>query len=154
MFCIQVQKVSKITKKTRKFSKEEIKQQLFDSIIDIICIVETEELNKKADKAEKPEDVAAIIKQYEDIICTKNKNIMSIAYHQGKVFKRFKDKENFTKLVNKFKVHESTMIFKISIFNLIDKHPKLMKSSVTLGFLKNCYKDIKQLRNENSNEFE
>ena len=116
MFCIQVQKVSKITKKTRKFSKEEIKQQLFDSIIDIICIVETEELNKKADKAEKPEDVAAIIKQYEDIICTKNKNIMSIAYHQGKVFKRFKDKENFTKLVNKFKVHESTMIFKINIF--------------------------------------
>ena len=154
MFCIQVQKVSKITKKTRKFSKEEIKQQLFDSIIDIICIVETEELNKKADKAEKPEDVAAIIKQYEDIICTKNKNIMSIAYHQGKVFKRFKDKENFTKLVNKFKVHESTMIFKINIFNLIDKHPKLMKSSVTLGFLKNCYKDIKQLCNDNSNEFE
>ena len=154
MFCIQVQKVSKITKKTRKFSKEEIKQQLFDSIIDIICIVETEELNKKADKAEKPEDVAAIIKQYEDIICTKNKNIMSIAYHQGKVFKRFKDKENFTKLVNKFKVHESTMIFKINIFNLIDKHPKLMKSSVTLGFLKNCYKDIKQLCNENSNEFD
>ena len=154
MFCIQVQKVSKITKKTRKFSKEEIKQQLFDSIIDIICIVETEELNKKADKAEKPEDVAAIIKQYEDIICTKNKNIMSIAYHQGKVFKRFKDKENFTKLVNKFKVHESTMIFKINIFNLIDKHPKLMKSSVTVGFLKNCYKDIKQLCNENSNEFE
>ena len=149
VFCIQVQKVSKITKKTRKFSKEEIKQQLFDSIIDIICIVETEELNKKADKAEKPEDVAAIIKQYEDIICTKNKNIMSIAYHQGKVFKRFKDKENFTKLVNKFKVHESTMIFKINIFNLIDKHPKLMKSSVTLGFLKNCYKDIKQLCNEN-----
>ena len=154
MFCIQVQKVSKITKKTGKFSKEEIKQQLFDSIIDIICIVETEELNKKADKAEKPEDVAAIIKQYEDIICTKNKNIMSIVYHQGKVFKRFKDKENFTKLVNKFKVHESTMIFKINIFNLIDKHPKLMKSSVTLGFLKNCYKDIKQLCNENSNEFE
>ena len=154
VFCIQVQKVSKITKKTRKFSKEEIKQQLFDSIIDIICIVETEELNKKADKAEKPEDVAAIIKQYEDIICTKNKNIMSIAYHQGKVFKRIKDKENFTKLVNKFKVHESTMIFKINIFNLIDKHPKLMKSSVTLGFLKNCYKDIKQLCNENSNEFE
>ena len=154
VFCIQVQKVSKITKKTRKFSKEEIKQQLFDSIIDIICIVETEELNKKADKAEKPEDVAAIIKQYEDIICTKNKNIMSIAYHQGKVFKRFKDKENFTKLVNKFKVHESTIIFKINIFNLIDKHPKLMKSSVTLGFLKNCYKDIKQLCNENSNEFD
>ena len=28
-----------------------------------------------------------------------------------------------------------------------------MKSSVTLGFLKNCYKDIKQIFNENSKLF-
>ena len=29
-----------------------------------------------------------------------------------------------------------------------------MKSSVTLGFLKNFYKDIQQISNENLNEFE
>ena len=58
-------------------------------------------LNEKADKAEKPEDAAATINQYEDIR-TKKKNI-SIADHQGKVFKRFKDKEKFVKLVNEFK---------------------------------------------------
>ena len=94
-----------------------------------------QELNEKADK-EKPKDAAAIIKQYEEIICTEKKNITSIAYHQGRVFKRFKDKEKFIKLVNEFKVHKSTIIFKINIVKLIDKHTKLMNTSVTLGFLK------------------
>ena len=79
------------------------------------------------------------MKKYEEIIHTHKKNIF-IAYHQGKVFKRFKDKEKFIKLVNEFKVHKSTVIFKINMVNLIDKHPKLMKSSVT-----NHCKDIKQI---------
>ena len=35
----------------------------------------------------------------------------------------------------------------------MNKRPKLM-SSVTLDFLKNYYKDIKQIYNENLNEFE
>ena len=91
-------------------------------------IIGKRELNERADKVEKPEDAAAVIKQYEDIIRPKNKIIISIAYHQGIVFKRFKDKEKFVKLVNEFKVHKSTIIFKINIFKLIDKHRKLVKS--------------------------
>ena len=123
IFCLQLQKGSENTNKARRLSKEEIKKQLIDSIVNN-DIIETKELNEKADKVEKAEDAAAVIKQYEDIIRTKKKNIISIAYHQGKVFKRFKDKEKFIKLVNEFKVHKSTIIFKINIFNLIDKHPK------------------------------
>ena len=57
-------------------------------------------------------------------------------------------------MVGKSKIHKSTIIFKINIFELIDKHSKLMKSSVTLSFLKNYYKDIKQICKENSSEFE
>ena len=69
--------------------------------------------------------------------------------------KSFKDKEKFIKLVYEFKVHKSTtIIFKINIFTLIDKQPKLMKSSMTLDFLKNYYKGIKQICKENSNEFQ
>ena len=45
---------------------------MIDSIINN-DIIETEELNEKADKVEKSEDAAAQIKQYEDIICTKKK---------------------------------------------------------------------------------
>ena len=83
-----VEKGSKNTKKTRRLSKEEIKQQLIDSIFNN-DIIDIEELNEKADKVEKPEDAAAIIKQNEDIIL--------------KIFKRFKDKEKIIKLVNDFK---------------------------------------------------
>ena len=70
------------------------------------------------------------------------------------MFKNFKDKEKFIKLVNEFKVHKTTIIFKINIFKLIGKYPKLMKSSIGLGFLKNYYKDIKNICEENSKEFE
>ena len=63
-----------------------------------------------------------------------------MAYHQGKVFKKFKDKEKFIKLVNEFKLHKTTIIFKISIFKLCEKYPKLLKSSIGLGFLKYYYK--------------
>ena len=76
-------------------------------------IDETDELNKKAEKVQKPEEAAAVIKQYEDIIRTKKKDIISIAYHQRKVFKKFKDKEKFIKLVNEFKAHKTTTIYKI-----------------------------------------
>ena len=71
-----------------------------------------------------------------------------------KSFRRFKEKEKFIKLIKEFNVHKNTMIFKINVVKLIDKHPKLMKSSVTLGLLKNYYKDIKQICNKNSNKFE
>ena len=117
-------------------------------------MVETEELNKKEKEVQKPEDAAAVIKQYEEIFRTKKRNIISIAYHQGKVLKKFKDKEKFIKLVNEFKVRKSTIIFKLNIFKLIGKYPKLMKSSIGLGFLKNYYKDIKKICEEYSKEFE
>ena len=58
---------------------------MIDSIINNE-IIEAEELNDKPDKAEKPKDAVDIVKQYEDIICTKKKNIISTVYHQGKIF--------------------------------------------------------------------
>ena len=92
-FCWQFKKGSENTKKTRIFSKEEIKQQLNDSIINNDTI-KTEELNEKANKTEKPpEDNTTIIKQYEDIIHTKKKNI-SIAYHQEKFLKDSKTRKS------------------------------------------------------------
>ena len=57
-------------------------------------------------------------------------------------------------MVGKLRIHNSTIIFKINIFKLIDKHPKLMNSSEKLGFLDNYCKDIKQICEENSSEFE
>ena len=83
----------------------------------------------------------------------KKKGIINIAFHQGKVFKTFKDKEKFISLVNKLGIHKTTIIFKINVFKLIDKYPKLLKSSIGLGFLKNYYKDIEEICMENAKEF-
>ena len=46
------------------------------------------------------------------------KNIVRIVYHQGKVFRRFKEKEKFIKLAKQFKVHKTRMIIKINIIKL------------------------------------
>ena len=63
------------------------------------------------------------------------------------MLKRFKDKEKFVRLVNEFKVHKSTITFKINIFKLCGKYAKLIKSTTGLGFLKNYNKDIKEICN-------
>ena len=55
IFCLQLQKGSENTKKTRRLSKAEIKKQLTNSIVNN-DIIETKELNEKDDKVEKPED--------------------------------------------------------------------------------------------------
>ena len=90
---------------------------------------------------ENPEDAADVIKEYEEIIRTKRKGIISIAYHQGKVISRFRENEKFMGLVTRFGIHKNTIIFKINILKLIDKHPELMQSSTTFSFLKNYLKD-------------
>ena len=94
-----------------------------------------------------------MIKQYEEIIRTEKKGIVNIAFHQKKVFKRFKEKDKFITLVNQFNIHKTTIIFKINIYKLCKKYPKLLKSLVRLGFLKTHYKNIREICNENEQEF-
>ena len=140
-------------KKARRLSKEEIKMKLLDSMT-IYEIVEFDDLNKEAEKMQDLEKAGEIIKWYEDIIKTKNKGIINVAYHQGQVFKRFKEKEKFAKLVSELGIHKTTIIFRINIFKLCKKHPKLLKSSIGLGFFKNYYKDIKAICEENEKDFQ
>ena len=131
-------------KKTKRLNQEEIRKQLLDSLVNSDT-VETKALNEQAGKVNKPEDAAELIKQYEEILKTKRKDIISIAYYQGKVFSRFREKEKFVKLVADFGVHKGTIIVKMNVFKLLDKYPKLKNSSVTLNFIKNYFKDIKEI---------
>ena len=140
-------------KKAKGLSKEEIKKKLLDSMT-TDEIVEFDDLNKEAEETQDLEEAAKIIKQYEDIIKTKNKGIINIAYHQGQVFKRFKEKENFAKLVSELGFHKTTIIFKISVFKLCKKYPKLLKSSIGLGFFKSYHKDIKIIWEEYEKDFQ
>ena len=140
-------------KKAKRLSKEEIKKKLLDSMT-IDEIVEFDDLNKEAEETQDPEEAAKIIKRYEDIIKTKNKGIINVAYHQGQVFKRFKEKEKFAKLVSELRIHKTAIIFRINIFKLCKKHPKLLKSSIGLGHFKNYHKDIKAICKENEKYFQ
>ena len=132
------------SEKAKRLSKEEIKKQLLDSMI-IDEVAEFENLNKEAEEVQDPEEAAEIIKRYEDVIKTKKKGIINVAYHQGQVFKRFKEKQEFAELVSELGIHKTTIIFKINIFKLCEKYLKLLKSSIGLGFFKNCQKDIKAI---------
>ena len=77
------------------------------------------ELDEQADKVEKLEDAVDIIKKYKEILRTNRKGIITVAFHQGKVFKHFNEKEKFVQMVGKLKIHKNTIIFKINLFKLI-----------------------------------
>ena len=76
------------------------------------------DLNKEAEKIQDLEQEVQIIKQYQDIIKTKNKGNINVAYHQGQVFNRFKEKEKFAKLVSELGIHKTTIIFRINVSKL------------------------------------
>ena len=117
-------------------------------------VLECEDLNKEAEEVQDSERAAEIIKRYEDIIKTKNKGIINVAYHQGQVFKRFKEKEKFAKLVSELGIHKNTIIFKINVFKLCKKQSKLLKSFIGLRFFKNYHKDIKAICEEYEKDFQ
>ena len=65
-----------------------------------------------------------------------------------------KEKERFTELVNELGIHKNTITFKINVFKLCKKHPKLLKSSIGLGFFENYHKDIKAICEEYEKYFQ
>ena len=71
-------------------SKEEIKKWLMDTIV-YNENIEAEDLNELANIVGKCEETMDIIKKYEDITKTNKKNMMFLAYQQGKVFRKFKE---------------------------------------------------------------
>ena len=144
----QLWRNSETSKKTKHLEKDEIKKQLLDSMATNNA-VEIEEVNDRPERVEKPEDAIHIIMEYEEILRAKKKGIIMVAYYQRKIFKRFKEKEKFQEMIGKLKIHKSTITFKINVFKLIEKYPKLMKSSVTLTFLKNYLNDNKKVCKDN-----
>ena len=63
------------------------------------------------------------------------------------------EKEKFAKLVSELGIHKTTIIFRINIFKLCKKHPKLLKSFIGLGIFKNYHKDIKAICEEYEKDF-
>ena len=74
--------------------------------------VERKELNELAAKVQKPEEAADIIKQYEEVLRTERKGMVSVAYYQDKIFKRLTEKEKFIQMVSKLKIHKTLLFLK------------------------------------------
>ena len=85
-----------------------------------------DDLNKEAEEIQDPEKAAEIIKQYEDIIKTKKKGTINVAFRQGQIFKRFKEKEKFAKLVNELGIHKTTIILKLIFLNYVKNIPNYL----------------------------
>ena len=132
-------------KQSKIFNKEQIKKQLLDSFV--YDEINKEDLSARVDTVKDCQEAMKIIKEYENIIKTNKKNIICFAYKQGKIFKMFKKDTKFKNLAEQFRINKSTIIFKINIVTLVDKHPKNV--DIISDFLKIYYKDIKSICKEN-----
>lgn len=63
---------------------------------------ENDELNKKVDKVEECEEAVPIVKAYVEIIQMKKNSKICVASRQGLIFKNFKQKQNFTRIMKDF----------------------------------------------------
>ena len=130
-----------------KKTKSEIKRKLEESIVN-------GKRNKNADMQEKvnvcitSEDALKVIQELEQIIKNKKSDIVWLAYYQGQIFQKFKEKESFVSMFLKL-----TIIFKIPLKNVIDDYPKIKDSSLTLHYFLKKMKLIKEICEESASEF-
>ena len=86
---------------------------------------------------ESEENAAKVIHEFEEIIKNKRNDIVWLAYYQGKIFQKFKSKEQFVNdMVTKFKVSKIMIVLKIALSRLIDKYSKIKNSSLQLHHFK------------------
>ena len=70
----------------------------------------------------------------------------------AKYLKKFKVNENFIAMVKKLGISQSAILFKISIVKFVNEYPRMKKSSLSLNFLKNNFKIMKEICHENASE--
>ena len=55
-------------------------------------------------------------------------------------------------MVKKLGISQSAILFKISIVKFVNEYPRMKKSSLSLNFLKNDFKIMKEICHENASE--
>ena len=116
---------------TTKTTKSEIKKELEDSIVNSKKNKNTDIEEMANNRTESEEDAVKVIHKFEEVIKNKKSDIVWLAYHQGKIFQKFRSKERFVNgMVTKFKVSKSIIVFKIALRRLIDAYLKIKNSSL------------------------
>ena len=94
-----------------------------------------------------------VILEFEEITKNKKSDTVWLAYYQGKIFQKFKEKERFVSdIVLKLKVSKSTML-KIALRRLIDDYPRIKDSSLSLHYFKKKLRVIREICKESAGEF-
>ena len=90
------------------------------------------------------EDEVLVIQEFEEIIRNKKSDTIWLDYYQGKIFQKFKEKEQFVSdMVLKFYVGKPTMMFQITLSKLLDDYPKIKDSPLSLRYFKRNLRVIK-----------
>ena len=115
--------------------------------------VDSEGIEDLSRNVDSPDDAARLVGRIERIMKSKKNNILILPYHQGLIFRKSKQNNRFTGAVTNLKINKATINFKIGIIKFIEDYLKMQKSSVSLHFLKNNFKTIKEVCREYASEF-
>ena len=139
-------------RKTKQNNKTAILEKLMESTM--IEEVDSEVIEYLSSSVESPDNAAELISNIERVMKSKKNNILVLAYHQGIIFKKFKENNKFTSAVANLKISKASIDFKIDIIKFINDYPKMRKSSISLQFLKNNFRLIKEVYKGHASEFQ
>ena len=135
--------------KTKKKTNETIKRELL-SLSKENDDVEKQGLNETVNNVNNSQEAIFAICRYQDIIKTQNKKAIAHIAKRRQFLKRFKGTQNFFDNVGQSK---STMYFKNSLYEFLEKYPLLKISTLQSSYFKNNFKAIKVVCKENPTLF-
>ena len=144
------------TKESYRIKKTKILQKLRRSIIELTeseGLETNNDIEKLLNDVKDPDDAAKLINRMDKMINIKKNKTLTIARKQGEIFKKFKTNNKFISAVKKFNISKATINFKIGIVEFINMYRRMEKSGISLYYLKNNFKIIKEVCKENSFEF-
>ena len=112
-----------------------------------------EDFEKTSNSIKNPDDVVNVIGKTEKNIRSKESSILWLAYQQAQIFEKFKANENFIDMIKKRGISKYTILFKIFIVTFVSKYSRMKKCSLSLHFVKNSFKMIKEICHKNACEF-
>ena len=135
--------------KTKKKTNETIKRELLN-LSKENDDVEKQGLNEAVNNVNNSQEAIFAICRYQDIIKTQNKKAIAHIAKRRQFLKRFKGTQNFFDNVGQSK---STMYFKNSLYEFLEKYPLLKISTLQSSYFKNNFKAIKVACKENPTLF-
>ena len=114
---------------------------------------ENKELDKKAELVRKCENGVVIVSEHEKMLKNERSNIIRITSKQCYVLNEFKELKRFVQMVKQLEISKSTINFKINLYKLIRKYPRIENSCLLLFYVKNYLKHMKLTCKTSGNDF-